>query len=463
LPTNREWLETLSEQLDARWAKIKVFDAYYEGDHDLAFATAKWREAFGSRFAQMTDNWMKIVVDSSVERLRVQGFLTGDSPQADTDAWDIWQANNLDGESRLLHTEAVKLGEGYWMVAPGKGSDPPRITAEHPSQVIVAHEPGDRRKRAAALKRWDGGDGYIYANVYDPEWVTKYRAEASSPRWAKGLSWEQTGSTRHRIGVVPIVPIRNCPTMLGGGVSDLAGGPIAIQNAINKTLSDMLIGSEFLAYPQRVLLGVEPPTDENGRPVQTLKASQSRLWYFNAPDAKVQEFSASDLANFPRSADFLVRHLAAQTKTPPHYILGEIVNASGDALKAAETGLVSKVKAKQDPFGEGHEETIRIALRLDGREEITAERAETIWADPETRSRAEATDSAVKLASIGVPEEVLWAKVGFSPTEIDRMLAMKETEDLLAPPPPPPPDPNQIPPEEQDQADASQPPIPPNN
>jgi hypothetical protein len=43
--------------------------------------------------------------------------------------------------------------------------------------------------------------------------------------------------------------------MLKGGRSDLAGGPVSLQNGINALLSGLLIGAEFQAYPQRVLLG----------------------------------------------------------------------------------------------------------------------------------------------------------------------------------------------------------------
>lgn len=160
---------------------------------------------------------------------------------------------------------------------------------------------------------------------------------------------------------------------------------------------------------------------------------------FPNENAKAFEFSASDLENFLTAMDGLTRHLTAQTRTPPHYVSGQIVNASGDALKAAETGLVSKVRAKMDPFGEGHEETMRLAFRAidpnDPRAEATD--AETIWKDPESRSQAETVDAATKLATIGVPQEALWEYVGASPQQIDRWRGMEEAEALLNPTPPP--------------------------
>lgn len=441
------WLKLLEKRLNDRWfGQMGVFDAYYEGDHKLTFATAKFREAFGSLFATVADNWCPIVVDSSVERLVVQGFRFGENQDADGDAWDIWQSNGLDAEADMLHTEAVKLGEAYWLVDPSP-NDVPKITSEHPSQVIVACAPGDRRRRLAALKRWVDDDGFAYATLYLPEQIIKYQSQQPirSSGGVRGgrINWmsrrDDPGGD-NPLGEVPVIPMRNSPSMLGGGRSDL-GPVIDLQNAINKMLSDMLIGSEYQAFPQRILLGVEVPKDpDTGLPMRAadLQASQSRVWYLPGADAKVAEFKAADLDNYVEASKHLVNHLTAQTRTPPHYVLGEIVNASGDALKAAETGLVKKVTRKMSPFGEGHEEAMRLAFKSmdpsDSRAKATD--AETIWRDPESRSQAELADSLSKLAGIGVPQEVLWEKYGFSPQEIDRMKAIQEQENFLQSIPP---------------------------
>jgi hypothetical protein len=198
----------------------------------------------------------------------------------------------------------------------------------------------------------------------------------------------------------------------------------------------MLVGSEYQAYPQRVLLGVDQPKDATGKPIPLegldRKAVESRLWMFPGKDAKAFEFSAADLDNFRKAIDGLVRDLTAQTRTPPHYVAGQIVNASGDALKAAETGLVSKVRDKMVYFGEAHEEAMRLAFLAKDKNDPRAQAtdAETIWKDPESRSQAEVVDAAVKLASIGVPQEALWERIGASPQEIDRWKALAEEEAL---------------------------------
>jgi hypothetical protein len=143
--TPMDWLSILSARLDAQALNAAVFEAYYDGDHPLQFATSKFKEAFGNLFSAFADNWCPIVVDAPVERLQVVGFRMKTATSADNDAWDIWQANALDVESVIAHTEAGKCGKSYLLVDPNNGD--PRITVEHASQVIVAHDPGDRRRR----------------------------------------------------------------------------------------------------------------------------------------------------------------------------------------------------------------------------------------------------------------------------------------------------------------------------
>src|SRR5262245_16354310 len=172
--TPRDWLDILCARLDLQTRRVAVPEAYYNGDHPLQFATSKFKEAFGNLFSAFADNWCPIVVDAPVERLQVIGFRTGDAPEADNVAWDIWQRNGLDVESVIAHTEAGKCGTAYLLVDPNEGD--PLISVEHASQVIVAYDPGNRRQRLAALKRWHGDDGYLYATLFLPDYVFKWES-----------------------------------------------------------------------------------------------------------------------------------------------------------------------------------------------------------------------------------------------------------------------------------------------
>lgn len=424
--TPLEWLPYLERKLAVQQRQVELYEDYYAGRHRLAFATLKFRQSFGWLFKALADNWCEIVVDAPVERLFVEGFRFGSGKPADEDAWAIWQANALDAESVMAHTEAVKDGRSYILVAPAQPDDEhPRITVEHASQMIVQHASGDRRKRVAALKKWRDDDGYEYATLYLPKEIVKWRskAPASASTGAEEANREwvpRDGSGDNPMGVVPVIPLYNNPTMLEGGRSDLEPA-IPLQDAINKELADMLVASEFGAFIQRWATGLEVDTGTDGLPTGAteLKAAVSRLWTSEDKDTKFGQFAATDLSNYVNAIAMLLQHLAAQTRTPPHYLLGQIVNVSGDALKAAETGLVAKVKRKQIDFSDSWEEAMRLALGLAGKTEpAEALGAETIWRDPEYRSEGEQVDAALKRRALAVPLPAIWSMIGATPQEV---------------------------------------------
>ena len=48
------------------------------------------------------------------------------------------------------------------------------------------------------------------------------------------------------------------------------------------------------------------------------------MWAVENSDAKFGNFAVSDLTTYVRSIEMLVQHVAAQTRTPPHYLLGKL-------------------------------------------------------------------------------------------------------------------------------------------
>lgn len=450
MPTLAELTKAMEGGLEDRLPSVVEYDSYYRGAQRLRYSTAKYREVFGSLLNALADNWCQLVVDASVERLKVEGFRFGpDDTGADDDAWAMWQANYLDADSTMAHTEASKCGLCYVMVLPGDSPEVPRITVEHPAQVITYSAPSDRRNRLAALKRWREGDGSWRAMVYTPETFYTLKRSANAQRWTQGET------VPNPIGVVPVVPMLNLPGILVAAMSDLEG-VVALQDAINKLLADMIVNSEFQAFRQRWATGIDIPNDPaTGRPLdrEAFLAADSRLWVSEDKDAKFGDLPGSDGMGYVRQMEALVQHIAAQTRTPPHYLLGSSGSfPSGESLKATETGLVAKVKRKQLTYGETWEEAMRLAFAY--REDplrAQAMDAEVIWADPESRSEGELVDALLKMRQLGVPLEAIWRRWGVSPQEIERwksLLGLPERGDPNNPvtEEPPPPAPAQLPP-----------------
>lgn len=433
------WARHLERKLQARAPRIQRLRAYRRGDHPLELATDEWRETFGEDFAPV-DNWCALVVEAPVERMTVLGFRFGQVDDSgapverdpDREAWHIWQENLLDLESELAHDDAITTGYSAVLVWPDEDNKP-LITVEDPLHTIVEYDPANRRRRIAAMKRWRDLAGAWRAQVWtaDRTWTLTRERDG----------WRATDDSANPLRRVPVVELVNNPDIWGEGHSDCEP-VISLQDAVNKLFADLLVASEFASYHQRVLIGAEIPTDEHGEPLQDLRGGLAR-WIAIEVDAepgdgrplepRIVELRASDLSNYISAIQEIVLHIAAQTKTPPTYILGQLVNVSGDAIKAAEAALVKRVRRKMRVFGEAWEEALRLAFLVQGDEERGHDlHAETIWDDPETISESQRVDALVKLRDIGVPEEALWEMVpGHSPRRHDRWAAMRDRQAIV--------------------------------
>src|SRR4029079_7086471 len=67
-------IEQAIDVFRCRTAKYAKNERYYRGDHDLAFATEKFANAFGSLFREFALNLCPAVCDAVKDKLRVTGF-----------------------------------------------------------------------------------------------------------------------------------------------------------------------------------------------------------------------------------------------------------------------------------------------------------------------------------------------------------------------------------------------------
>lgn len=478
------WLDKLYGELGARQSRMQLMDDYYSGEHPLPFLTKAHADKMLSEFRMMLEdsrsNFMRLVVDVVEERMQVEGFRLSASTdeQADKRSWEIWQANQMDAESQSAFVEALVKGVSYMSVWAGQGDDAmPTIAVEDPLQTIVGYVPGSNyRKRAAALKVWrDDWTGDDRANVYLPNGIYKFLAKADKEKDpakatatgpedtfgvtnpegsqmtdhlvavnAGGRKWEELENSfvANPIGVVPIVPIRNRPRLLSEGESELAD-VYRTQNQINGLVFLLALAGYFGAHRQRWAIGIKLIDDEQGRPQEPFDMAIDRLLTSENPNAKFGDFSETNLDGYIKSIEQKVLHIAVTTRTPRHYLIQEGQSPSGDAIKTAESGLVKKARRKMRPFGEGLEETIRLARRFAGEKDAPVD-SEIVWADPEVRTEAEITDAAIKKfqAKLITRSQTL-EDIGYSQTQIARMIAAPDSE--LADDPAPNPDPEPVP------------------
>lgn len=460
------WMLRLGKALAADSSRLIKLGQYAVGDHHLPEGNRRYRELFRELQRKARTNYVGLVQSSVQERLKVVGFRAGGSDATDDAAWAVWQGSSMDGESGICHRDMTVYGRSYTMVGPPpKPGSLPVITVESPLQMMHAYNPHNRRELRAALKVYTDelqGPG-IFAVLYLPDGIhyAKTTSQAPTPLvapffttpgsdaagqqlakatgnvaaltdlWTAG-AWDidtgsgQDGADENPIGVVPVVPFINRPDVSRMGFGEFED-VIDIQDRINLTMLDRLVIGKMQAYRQRWAKGVSM-TDEHGDPVDAFIPGVDLLWHVEDENAQFGDFQQSDLSGILSAIEGDVSHLAAVSRTPPHYLVGRIVNASGDALKAAETGLVSKAGDRQTEAGESWEQTNRIAGMYQDRE--VGPDAEVIWADAESRSMLEVAASAVQRAAAGVPWRQRMVDMGYTPQEIARM-DQERTQDAL--------------------------------
>lgn len=430
------WLLRLGKRLAEDAARFDRLEGYWRGNPPLPTGNKRMREAYKRLQKMSRTNFGSLIAEAVLERMKVVGFRAGGNPDeiADDQAWKWWQVNGLDADAGLVHRAAIVLSRAYVIV----GEDPdasddmagePLVTVEDPRQVIHESSPTNRRRVLAALKTyWDDVENLQAAVVYLPDRIYYYRSVGAKQNMAaqelwKGQRWEPdltvsaTGSLLNPLGEVPVTPFINRPDMAGEGLGEFED-VTDILDRINTLILDRLVISAMQAYRQRWAKGVRL-TDEDGNDLSAFDPGADLLWAVEDDTAAFGEFSATDLTPIVKAIESDVQYLSAITRTPPHYVLAGIVNASGDALSVAETGLVSKLIEREQEFGESWERVYRQASKLTGR--TIDHGAEVLWRDPQFRSLTEMASASIQLKSADVPWRTRMRMLDMTPAQINQM------------------------------------------
>lgn len=414
-----EWVNWLYSKLLRKKQDYIKYQRYYEGEHQkLVFSKARYLNEYGYIFKQWSDNFSGLIIDSVNERLAIDGFrMTEEASDADKMAREIWQRNYMDSESNTANLEALINGVSYVIVW-GDSDGEPVISVESPLEVVVEYKPGSRRELLAGAKFYKDAWGREYGTLFLPDRVFKFDMN--------GLAAKAIGDGEpNPLGEVPIVPLMNRSRLVGEPVSDLQP-VIPIQDAINKVTADALVASEYAAWPQRYVTGLEIQEDENGNPREPWNPGAAKIIQAEAPDAKFGTFEAADLSNYVNLVDMLVQHLAAVTRIPFSYMLANKGSApTGESNATAEAGLIAKSKDRMTHLGEGYERVMRLAFKVKGKHQDEMFSAEVIWRDPENRTEAQHMDALMKKKELGVPRDQLLSDAGYTPAQIERFREMR--------------------------------------
>ena len=409
---------------------------YYKGDHPLRYSTERLKKAFdkiGTYFAQ---NWLAVIVDAVLDRINLKGFDITDE-EANTIIEDLWEKYSISLLTDDVHEAATVLGEGYVIAwrednentvdLDGNEVEGEEITDVYyndPRMCHVFYDSYRPTQKRFAAKIWIDADGYPCMLLYYPDRLEHYKSRSkikgfdtwifSSGTFQLDNEYGNGGIEPNEYGVIPVFHFRSGRI---SGKREIGQSEISLQDAINKLFADMMVGSEFYTFTQRVIISQSDPGD--------LKNGAGVNWWIPSGDGKGQgsnviELGAKSLENYIQALDHVAQSMAVISRTPNHYFALTGGNISGDALLAMEAPLNKKVKKRIEGYEVEWKALIKFLLLLEGKE-IESNKITPVW-EPVYTSQPLATAQTTKTeVESGVPLKTSVRRAGWAQDEIDQM------------------------------------------
>lgn len=410
-----------------------LYDDYYSGNHRMAFATEQYETEFWRVFRGLSDNLCASVVDVQVERLEVSGFTTSEARTVGggvlrsvedalgTRAWEAWEDSDLDLVADEVHRDALLYGDGFailWDEGQGVG-----VWPQAPYEMAVHYSAGKRGEMDAAAKAWLADDGHVRLNVYLPGQILRFMSREKAQREVginyKPTEFAEVATDRNPRGLVPVVHWAN--RAFGQyGISELSP-VVPLQDALNKTLCDMLVTMEFQAFQQRWVTGVDIPVDPlTGKPKEKpFAAGADRILSVPDENAQFGAFPQSDMAPFLGAQRELRSEIARVSGIPLHYFFVNTAEApTGESLKTMELRFSRKLRNRQRLFGKTWENAMTMLLELLNVSLPDDLDINTVWSAETPRSDSELLDVQLKKKEVGVPLSQLQLELGYDREQI---------------------------------------------
>lgn len=410
----------------AQAQEAEVIDKWHRVKNDAPKLPHKATKEHKDLSAVSMTGWLRLIVTTLVQALYIEGFNNSDG--STSPAWGHWQANGMDARQIPLHRAAIAHGQAFATVTPGdlgpviRGHSMRHFYAAWDDAAVDDHP-------VYALRHWNGDRDL---KLYEADAVWTLRMEKRDGA-SEGTPVIQS-VTRHPAGVCPVVRFANTIDLDGRCESEIE--PL-IPNAarIDLDTQHRLLVQHFQAWAVRVLTGIEKPEDSTEAELERRRLAIEDILILASPDSSATTLPPTPMNGIIEAKESDIRDLAAVSQTPPHYMLGSIVNLSAEALAAAEAGHQRKGVERKHTLGESHEQMLRLAAWVAG-DAVTAQdfAAQVRWADMESRSLSQVADALGKLSQmLGIPPQVLWDRIpGWTSQDTDEALKVLQESDALA-------------------------------
>lgn len=392
---------------------------YADGQQPLKYSTKRLQEAFRDLTAAFSQNWVSVVLNSVLDRMKFLGWSVDD--QASNDLLSgLFETEQLAIEGYDTHKGALVTSEAF--IIAWKEEDGVEIYYNDPRMCHIFYAADNPKKKEYAAKWYKGSDDVYHMTLYYADRLEYYETAPlkQMPTSANAFHPSDPDQAPNPYATIPVFHfVLNRRTH----VSELTN-IVTLQDAVNKLFADMMVAAEFGAFKQRWVISQAD--------TKTLKNAPNEIWSLPAADAGMQgtqvgEFQGTDLNNYLNAIDKIANSIAIISRTPKHYFYASGSDISGEALIAMEAPLIAKVEQYQEVFAVAWKELGAFILLMEGKT-IDIKDIELTWDPPQSvqpKTEAETTDINVRT---GIPLEVALRWAGKTEKEIEEISAMKKKE-----------------------------------
>ena len=425
-------VQSLVAQMESCSTKNRILAQHWNNESPAAWLSTESRDALDNKLPRLSVNFVRLAVNSLVERLTLRGWTAPGSNDIDRELVELAQQTNLHAKAETIHVDRALYGSAYATVWTTRDGRQPVLITDTATTAAVDTDPATGEVTEGA-RIWRRGDT-AHAVYFTPETVTNYTAEVlEGASITEATVWKVSGEGEREnpLGAVPIVPfVRRQSSLDTRGVSSVED-ILDLSDALAKVLADAMVSSEYYAKPRRWATGLEIVEDEEGKAVDPF--GKRRLLQSEDPDTKFGQLPASVPTGQTELIATLTQQIGALTGLPAHYLgLHGDQPASAEGVRAAETQLVmtarTEMKYLSNPWGTVA--SYMLALKNNGHPADSLR--STQWESPEIKTPSQAADAAGKLRDIGVPLETLLSDpLGYNPEDIPDIVRAANRESLL--------------------------------
>lgn len=379
---------------------------------------------------------LRLVVEATVEPLRVEGYRPSLEFERDEDgwvpfAWRAWTMNELGARQSQVYRDAAIAGYSFVTVVPGEGPDGelmPRIRPVSPRRMFAEYDdPYADEFPIHAVQ--DLGRGRF--RFFDDERIVEYAVERRAD--GNGVETEhlvQVGEAiEHGAGVCPVVRFENLIDTEGRCVGEVEPY-IDVARRFDVTQMDKMLVQRHNSWKIMYATGLNPPknmTEEEQRRTKVRMRQEDMI--LAGADVKFGQLDETSMGGFLTALNDELELLSSISQTPTSVLSGDLVNLSADALAEARVMHTLKLAQRIAGFSADWGRALRVACRVGGAEDEAKDyMAEVSWAEIEVRSLAQTVDAFGKMvAQLEVPPLGLWDKIpGTTSSDVVRWEKMRE-------------------------------------